>query len=361
MVFAGLPSRRDAGVTPGTDSRQDHALTGHLLAPGEHLTGTDTAPLLQALTRLRTADTLTPEHPDHVFTPLSLLLDQWEAQEVNTAPFHNGLALVQARYAALGLRQLLPLDRVLVAVRSVRSGARGGFHHPNQGYRHLQMRAVVTAYGDLAAPEPYAGELTLLDLLRSYAHDCLHFGSYRAYRLIDGAPVRGQYGVNFRRADGRSYSAPDRAGARSTRNIGTVMEGACDREARSITRQIAHGHGVLVSGGTDGYAFRDVTGQLDSADVAELAGLPDTGSETRAYLASMGRYESAVNMRYQAFLEEIGGGEAEDLHSVILASMISGDVGALSTWLDQRHGPGTFAALFMSQVYMGQMDLVLAS
>ncbi|MEV5596024.1 hypothetical protein [Streptomyces sp. NPDC052496] len=360
-MLPGLPSRRDAGVTPSTDSRHHHALTGHLLAPGEHLTGTDTAPLLQALTRLRTADTLTPEHPDHTFTPLSLLLDQWEAQGVNTAPFHDGLTVVQTRYAALGLRQLLPLDRMLVAVRSVRAGARGGFHHPNQGYRHLQMRALVTAYGDLAAPEPHADELTVLDLLRSYAHDCLHFGSYRAYRLVGEQAVRSQYGVNFRRADGRSYSAPDRAGSRSTRNIGTVMEGACDREARSVTRQIACGHGILASGGTDGYAFRDVTGQLDSADVAELTGLPDTGSETRAYLASMGGYEANINARYRTFLKEIGGDEAEDLHSVILAAMISGDVAALSTWLDQRHGPSTFAALFMSQVYMGQMELVLAS
>ncbi|RSO50677.1 hypothetical protein DMH15_00780 [Streptomyces sp. WAC 06725] len=219
---------------------------------------------------------------------------------MDVSPFHDGLALVQARYAALGPRQLLPMERVLVGVRSVRPCARGGFHHPNQGYRHLQIRALVTAYGDLGAPEPRVFALTVLDLLRCYAHDCLHYGSCRTYRLRDGDVVRSQYGVNFRRADGRSYSAPGRADARSTRNIGTVMEGACDREARAITWRVVNAHGIAPSGdtGIDAVAYRDVTGQLTSNDVARLV---DTGTETEtgAYLTSMGRYEAHVNARYR--------------------------------------------------------------
>ncbi|MCX4791936.1 hypothetical protein OG369_39460 [Streptomyces sp. NBC_01221] len=288
---------------------------------------------------------------------------------MDVSPFNDGRDLLCERYAELGLRHLLPLDRVLVAVRSTRPGAFGGFHHPNQGYRHLQMQmqAVITMYGGMDADAPEAPALAVLDLLRAYAHDCLHYGSYRSYQLHGGEVVRTQYGLNFRRHDGRSYSAPDRGASPTTRNIGVVMEGACDREARSITRSAAATHGIT-STGIDGFAFRDVTGQLNSADAVELAGAPeDPASESTAYLASMGRYEANVNARYRVFLTEIGQVEAEDLHSMILSSAISGDMTLLCAWLDRRYGPGTFAAMFMSPGYLslgGSMDhggLMLAS
>lgn len=125
------------------------------------------------------------------------------------------------------------------------------------------------------------------------------------------------------------------------------MEGACDREARSITRLTAAAHGITAAG-TDGFAFRDVTGRLDSADAVELASAPkDPVSERAAYLASMGRYEANVNARYRVFLTEIGQAEAEDLHSLILSSTLRGDVAPLCAWLDRRYEPGTFAAMFM--------------
>ncbi|MFF7098439.1 hypothetical protein ACFY9A_39650 [Streptomyces rubradiris] len=146
-----------------------------------------------------------------------------------------------------------------------------------------------------------------------------------------------------------------------------MMEGACDREARSITHQTAVTHGITATG-IDGFAFRDVTGQLDSADAVELAGAPkDPASESTAYFASMGKYEANVNARYGAFLTEIGQIEAEDLHSLILCSAISGDMTLLCAWLDRRYGPGSFAAMFMAPGYLsfgGSIDhggLMLAS
>ncbi|MDG4533154.1 hypothetical protein [Streptomyces sp. AV19] len=287
-------------------------------------------------------------------------LNLWQEAGVDVSPFHDGHALLRERYAELGLHHLLPLDRVLVAVRSTRPGAFGGFHHPNQGYRYLQMQAVITMYGGMNEAVPEAPALAVLDLLRAYAHDCLHYGSYRSYQLHGGEVVRTQYGLNFRRQDGRSYSAPDRGTSPTTRNIGVVMEGACDRESRSITRRTAATHGGTAAG-INGFAFRDVTGQLDSADAVELAGAPkDPASESTTYLASMGRYEANVNTRYRAFLAEIGQAEAEDLHSLILSSTISGDMTLLCAWLDCRHGPGTFAAMFMAPGYLsvsGSIDL----
>ena len=285
----------------------------------------------------------------------------------DVSPFHAGHALLRRRYAELGLHHLLPLGRVLVAVRSSRPGAFGGFHHPDQGYRHLQMQAVITMYAGMNAGAPEVPALAVLDLLRAYAHDCLHYGSFRSYQMHGGEVVRTQYGLNFRRHDGRSYSAPDLGTSPTTRNIGVVMEGACDREARSITRLTAATHDITVAG-TDGFAYRDVTGQLDSSDVVELAAAPkDPDSERSAYLASMGKYEASINARYRVFLAEIGQAEAEGLHSLILSSTISGDTAPLCSWLDHRYGPGTFAAMFMAPGYLsfgGPVDLgglILAS
>ncbi|KUL44810.1 hypothetical protein ADL22_12480 [Streptomyces sp. NRRL F-4489] len=290
------------------------------------------------------------QHPDHEFLPLTTVIRTWEQQGVDCAAWHTGYADLTTRYGDLGLTQFLPPDRFLVAVSSTRQQAFGGFHHPNQGYRHLQMVALVTAYGDMNA-EP--SELAVLDLLRGYAHDCLHYGSARRYQWRDGEVVRTQYGINYRSAEGRSYSARDKEGAESTRNLGVVMEGACDREARSITRAAADTHAITEPAGLDRYAYRDVTGSLTEGDVAALAaGVPGEGPEHTLYLSSMGRYQATVNGRYGRFLDRIGGPEASGLHSTILAAMISGDMRGLCAWLDGRFGPGAFAALFMTPSYL---------
>jgi hypothetical protein len=270
--------------------------------------------------------------------------------------------VLRPRYAELGLSRLLPLERVLVGIRSSEPGAWGGFHFPNQGYRHLQMRALVTVSGLLNTGLPARPVLAALDMLRAYAHDCLHYGSYRSYRLRGDAVVRTQYGVNFRRHDGRTYSAPDLAGSPTTRNLGVVMEGACDREARRIAREAARQYGIRQPDGIDGYAYRDVTGLLDKADVDALA-QPEVcnalapSPAAAAFLGAMGRYQAGVNARYGVFLDEIGRDEAEDLHSTVLTAMITGQLSALCVWLRERRGPKAFESLFLSPAYFGPVGL----
>jgi hypothetical protein len=79
--------------------------------------------------------------------------------------------------------------------------------------------------------------------VRSCAHDCLHYGTFRRYRLSDrGEIARVQYGINFRQPDGRTYSAPDIPGDGPTRKLGIVMEGATD--ATAIARQTAQSCGI---------------------------------------------------------------------------------------------------------------------
>jgi hypothetical protein len=88
------------------------------------------------------------------------------------------------------------------------------------------MDAAVTVFGDHTGQTPASPQAAALDLVRSYAHDCLHYATFRRYRLTDrGEIARVQYGINFRQPDGRTYSAPDTPGDGPTRNLGIVMEG----------------------------------------------------------------------------------------------------------------------------------------
>ncbi|OMI41389.1 hypothetical protein [Streptomyces sparsogenes] len=122
------------------------------MTPNEHLAGTTgVGQLLERLAELRaTTTSLTEQHPTVVFRPLPQAL-RWEAAGLDMGPLRYGLAFLRPRYAALGMSRTLPLDRVLLGVQCSVDGAFGGFHHPNQGYRHLQMYAVITTLGPLAA------------------------------------------------------------------------------------------------------------------------------------------------------------------------------------------------------------------
>jgi hypothetical protein len=105
--------------------------------------------------------------------------------------FHTGHAIMAARREKLGIRALLPRERVWAgtgsAARPGTARGHGGFHHPAQGYRHIQMEAAVTVLGDLTGQAPVSPRAATLDLVRSYAHDCLHYATFRRYRLNTGA------------------------------------------------------------------------------------------------------------------------------------------------------------------------------
>ncbi|HEX5567781.1 MAG TPA: hypothetical protein VFY14_12780 [Streptomyces sp.] len=367
MVLARRTPRGGAGVSPAPDRTQTGLIPGpggwtlSCLAPNETLGGDprERAELLERLAAARAAAGLDRAHPGVRFSLLSWVLGAWPLGGKPLAAFYTGASLLAARYEDLGLPHLLPIDRVWVGMRSDRTGDFGGFHRPGQGYRYVQMGAVVTRYGDLTDPDTASSPLVALDLLRGYAHDCLHYGSYRQFRLRNGEVHRDRYGINCRDRHGTTYSAPDPDGAVSTRNIGVIMEGATDREATAITREAARQAGISEPADTMGrHAFRDVTGRLTPGDLDRLTdpgGLPSVPSDVAgAFLTSMGSYGRTVKALYEAFLSEIGGEDAEELHDLIVAAMISGSLTALSPWLDQRHGPGAFVRLFRSAAYQGK-------
>jgi len=327
------------------------------MPPGEHLDGTtaECAHLHLLLACFR-ASPPPMRLPGVTGRPLPDVLG---TEVIDADVFNTGYAIMAARYEQLGVRALLPLERVWVGTRSAaRPGtarSHGGFHHPAQGYRHIQMDAAVTVFGDLTGQTPASPQAAALDLVRSYAHDCLHYATFRRYRLTDrGEIARVQYGINFRQPDGRTYSAPDIPGDGPTRNLGIVMEGATDAEATAIARQAAQSCGITgtdVEAGLPGLVFADVTGTV-TADGIEAALLLD-----HHYARSMGRFGRTVTLRYRALLSELGVSPA-DAHSQIVAAMISGDLAPLDALLDARHGPGSFARMFRAPTSGAEPGLV---
>jgi hypothetical protein len=268
--------------------------------------------------------------------------------------FAAGYELARDRFATLGQIDLLPMVQVFMAVDS-QDGRFGGFHDrllPQRtvddiqapGYRYVQAAAVISRYGDRTGRVRPAPGVVGLDLVHAYVHDCFHYLTFRSYWLGNGDGGYGihrqRHGINYRRESGHTYSARDAQGSTSTRNLGVVMEGAFDIEATAVAREAVTRTGIRCpASGIDYYAFLDAVGQGQTA--------PAEGP----WLESMNGYVRGVTAPYGAFLSDVGGPDVRELHELIVTATLSGNVDSLQSWLDERYGPGEFAALFRSPAY----------
>lgn len=329
-----------------------------MLTPNEKLTGTTTQKreILDRLARYRNeprrALRLAEKYPHLTFTTMDEILSGLAGPD--TEVFAAGLELARDRFAALGQSELLPQDRVFMAVASTVGGF-GGFHDrflPHRatddtqapGYRYVQAAAVISRYGDRTGMTSPAPGMVGVDLLHAYVHDCCHYLTFRSYRLGSGdggyGIHRSQHGINFRRASGSTYSARDPHGATSTRNLGVIMEGAFDVDATTVTREAVAATGVACpTDGIDRHAFLDAIGEVQTT--------PDTAP----WLESMNGYVRGINAPYGMFLSEVGGPDLRELHEVIMTATLNGNLVTLQGWLDERYGPGEFTALFRSGAY----------
>lgn len=324
-------------------------MTNTILTPNEKLTGSgdQCAQILGRLAQfrsdLRQALRLAEKYPHLTFSTLDKVIAGFGAEDL--AVFEAGVQSAAERFAEFGVGGLLPLERVFVGTRSMEP-AFGGFHYglltdrqaddtQNPGYRYVQAAAVITKYGDLHGAGIAAPGVVGLDLLRAYVHDCFHWATFRSFRLgVDGGIHRNQHGINFRRENGATYSARDMAGSALTRNLGVIMEGAFDREAMGSAARAAAVLGVTCpKDGVDRFAFLDAVGA------------PTVGDSPNSYTRT-------INAPYAAFLAEEAGADERDLHELIIRASLDGDLGPLQRWLDGRHGPGEYTALFRSNAYV---------
>jgi hypothetical protein len=320
------------------------------LTTSEHLDGTTAQrrKLRYLLTELRTDPQPAPL-PGITFRSLPDVLASELADE---HLFSAGYDILSRHCQILGIAAMLPLSRVWVGVAASAppgtTGSFGGFHHPGQGYRHLQMTATITVYGNLLDAVPAPPQAITLDLLRSYAHDCLHYGTFRRYQLTPtDEPARIQYGINYRRLDGRTYSAADPPSATTTHNLGIVMEGATDSEATAIARHGAETAGLTHMDGPTGvaaWAFLETTGIMSRDDLTAAS------RSAHPYTCNLSGFARTVTGPYRSLLAELAD-QPRELHDRIVEAMISGDLTHLERWLEHRHGTGCFATLFRAPTW----------
>lgn len=329
-----------------------------MLTPNEKLTGTteQKREILDRLTRYRTdlrrTLRLAEKYPHLTFTAMDEVVADLFGADAEV--FAAGLESARDRFAALGQSELLPQERVIMAVAST-AGGFGGFHDrllpyraPDDtqapGYRYVQAAAVISRYGDRTGLTSPAPGMVGVDLLHAYVHDCCHYLTFRSYRLGAGdggyGIHRSQHGINFRRPSGSTYSSRDPQGSATTRNLGVIMEGAFDVDATTVVREAVAKVGVACpDDGIDRHAFLDAIGELLTAPA------------TAPWLESMNGYVRGINAPYGVFLSEVGGPDSRELHEVIMTATLSGNLVTLQGWLDERYGQGEFTALFRSSTY----------
>lgn len=305
-------------------------------------------------------------HPLVSFVTLHTLAHDPAYAPLVSQPFlHDAFDFLACRLHEYGIGSPLDTMRVWIGVAAhPDANFFGGFYHPDQGYRYLQQIAVTSLSGALSS-HPVDRMLRTLELLRAYVHDTLHHHTYRLFFPIpSGGQItqhfyRMQYGINFRRWDGQSYSARDAVSSTTTCNLGNIMEAATDRFAHEFVLALAKMSDYRPSGCMmENYLYRDYTGQLTPNDLTHLRAIEkgqtsfDVPSAFTVYAKNMRLFVQYVTLRYRSFLAEYDAKDDGRLHTLILRSMLSGKMGELCHYLDEIQGaPGSFRRLFKTSDY----------
>jgi hypothetical protein len=162
--------------------------------------------------------------------------------------------------------------------------------------------------------------------------------------------------VNFRKWNGKSYSAKDPIRSITTRNLGNIMEAATDRFAHAFVFSLAEKIGYTApSKSTKSYIYRDCTGQLTPEDMLHLREIErgiasiDASLAFQTYLKNLRLFVQYVTMRYRCFLVEFDPQEHHHIHELILEAMFSGRLRRLYQCLDTICGEKqSFSRLFKS-------------
>lgn len=301
------------------------------------------------------------QHPYLSFVTLEALTHDLRYAVLLSQPlFQEACSLLTQKLSIYGSACLLDPASVWVGIRA-QPGSKffGGFYHEGQGYRYFQQVAIMSLSGALSCC-PVDRTLATLELIRAYVHDTLHHNSYRLFFPLPygGSPgqsfYRFQYGINFRRWNGKSYSAKDPIRSATTRNLGNIMEAATDRFAHEFVSSIADQIGYTApSNPTENWVYRDCTGQLTPTDMLHLREI-ERGTATidappvfQTYLKNLRLFVQYVTMRYRCFLVEFDPREKYKLHELLLEGMLSGKLRSLSKRLDAICGEKqSFSRLF---------------
>lgn len=293
------------------------------------------------LSRLRATLPLSEFSKKITTTRFDLWLQEPRAQRIfNILLFNEIVKEVREKILEYDLTfQTLPFDRYLVGeVDAQTSVDTGGFYSKySRGFKYLANCGFATI---LSERYTTSQQIITLELARSYLHDCIHNASLRTIRVLPEGieskfPVyREQYGINFRRANGYSYSAPH-APEESPKhiNLGVLMDGVTVLMTAEYLKPYSNRLGVENLNDFEKIIIADINLDLDN--------LPDgyRGKE----------FHQNVTVPAQSFIEYWGGSE---LYEHLKKSMLTGKMRQLVKYFDNKTGEvNSWPKLFKSPSY----------
>lgn len=304
--------------------------------------------------------------PQQRFLSLDKFISQRPIEHFSYELLTSGLSALDDRVSRLEAKRL-PYERCVVGISDPARSSFGGFHSEDHGYRHLEQLSVSSVLGAFRGDsQPLAPKLRAMDLLRAIAHDTIHHSSYRIYRIRPGAILgnaplgdttyRWQYGINFRRVDGVSYSPRDLVAHKSTRNLGVIMDAVTDDFATTFIRDMVLSEREVDSAtrldSLADFVRLDISGTFTESHFSELKQLLSSATEIMSpemrYLDSLRQFQRYVILRGRNFLREFGEKNVNHLRDTILRAILSGKLRALSNLLNDLTGSKTaFKVLFL--------------
>lgn len=235
--------------------------------------------------------------------------------------------------------QVLPFDRYVVGeVDAQTNPDTGGFNSKySRGFKYLANCGFAAVLSERYTKNQ---QVVTLELARSYLHDCIHSASFRTIRILpEGieskfSVYREQYGINFRKANGSSYSAPY-APEESPQNInlGVLMDGVTVLMTAEYIKPYTERLNLENLNDFEKIIVADINLDFDN--------LPDD------YRGKS--FHQNVTIPTQRFIDYWGGHE---LYSQLVRAMLTGKMRELVKYFDLRTGrTNSWRQLFKSTFY----------
>ena len=246
-------------------------------------------------------------------SPLSTFLGRGGTERINSILFkrivsdaENQLKHIDARF------DFIDTKRYYICENND-PGDIGGFHGQrkggylyihNIGMSHLLRRSEIHNY-----------DIITLELAKNYIHDSIHASTFRSIRTMPAANFteykvyREQYGINFRKPDGTSFSSVE-ATKKSplSINLNLLMDGVADHFAEKAVKEQSSKINIVG------------TTELESTILNQLFGL---GFEEKLYPHPI-RFLSEVIRPTKLFIDYWDTNQT--LLELILRAMFSGDI-----------------------------------
>lgn len=214
----------------------------------------------------------------------------------------------------------------------------GGFHGRFAvGYRYIPN---VSISETLNPSMVQSREVRTVEALRCIIHDSIHASTYRRIRRVprniqtDASVYREQYGFNFRKANGLSYSSPELT-KRSPEaiNLNLLMDGLTVIMTERVMVQLIGDRRIKSVTVLEGELLKEITGQPFDESV-----FPQALSFHQSVVVSSVR-----------FVERWGG---ETFTRNALGAMISGDLGEIKAYFAEQYGqPDAWEYVFKRPEY----------